>query len=173
MFRLIHDTPLIRNVNPWMHAMAVAGAAPSRRRWRRRPRLRWLGASLVERGTFVTKAMTKRSDASSPTQIILASWNVSPTRTATVGFVELVTKEGGRDCLEPAGRIAVFDNEAESMVACPSPVEARNSSLGQHGQRISMHEIRFRPVVPSVWRRAGGTLSVTILRRWEVEGDRN
>ena len=40
---------------------------------------------------------------------ILASWNDTPARRATVDFVEKVTREGGTDYVRPAERIAVFD----------------------------------------------------------------
>ncbi|MDN6859367.1 HAD family hydrolase [Pseudomonas sp. CAN2814] len=41
----------------------------------------------------------------------LPSWNDGPSRQAIVAFVEAVTKEGGKDFVPPAERIAVFDND--------------------------------------------------------------
>jgi hypothetical protein len=41
----------------------------------------------------------------------LPSWNDGPARTAIVDFVTAVTSEGGADFVEPADRIAVFDND--------------------------------------------------------------
>ena len=42
---------------------------------------------------------------------VLPSWNEGASRTAIVGFVERVTKEGSADYLTPEDRIAVFDND--------------------------------------------------------------
>jgi phosphoglycolate phosphatase-like HAD superfamily hydrolase len=42
---------------------------------------------------------------------VLPSWNEGASRTAIVGFVERVTKEGSADYLAPEDRIAVFDND--------------------------------------------------------------
>ncbi len=41
----------------------------------------------------------------------LASWNDGPAKQAVVDFVRRVTKEGGRDYVVPAARIATFDND--------------------------------------------------------------
>jgi phosphoglycolate phosphatase-like HAD superfamily hydrolase len=41
----------------------------------------------------------------------LSSWNDGPSRQAIIGFVEAVTQEGGKDFVQPAERIAVFDND--------------------------------------------------------------
>jgi phosphoserine phosphatase len=41
----------------------------------------------------------------------LPSWNDGEARTAIVDFVTAVTREGGADFVEPADRIAVFDND--------------------------------------------------------------
>ncbi|MEP9316086.1 HAD family hydrolase [Pseudomonas sp. LABIM340] len=41
----------------------------------------------------------------------LPSWNDGPSRQAIVAFVEAVTREGGKDFVPPAERIAVFDND--------------------------------------------------------------
>jgi phosphoglycolate phosphatase-like HAD superfamily hydrolase len=42
---------------------------------------------------------------------VLPSWKEGASRTAIVGFVERVTKEGSADYLAPDDRIAVFDND--------------------------------------------------------------
>ncbi len=41
----------------------------------------------------------------------LPSWNDAPAKRAIVEFVERVTRTGGSDYVEPAARIAVFDND--------------------------------------------------------------
>ena len=44
-------------------------------------------------------------------EIPLASWNEGPARSAIIDFVARVTKEGGKDYVRPAERIATFDND--------------------------------------------------------------
>ena len=41
----------------------------------------------------------------------LSSWNDGPTKSAITDFVVRVTEEGGPDYVEPAARVAVFDND--------------------------------------------------------------
>ena len=41
----------------------------------------------------------------------LATWNEGKAKEAIVAFVEKVTKEGSRDFVLPAERIATFDND--------------------------------------------------------------
>jgi phosphoserine phosphatase len=41
----------------------------------------------------------------------LPSWNAGKTKDAITGFVQRVTTEGGADFVEPAGRLATFDND--------------------------------------------------------------
>ena len=47
----------------------------------------------------------------------LPSWNDGPAKQAIVNFVAKVTKEGSSDFVQPAERVAAFDNEAEAGVA--------------------------------------------------------
>jgi len=42
---------------------------------------------------------------------MLESWNDGPTKSAITDFVARVTEEGGPDHVEPAVRVAVFDND--------------------------------------------------------------
>ena len=42
---------------------------------------------------------------------MLESWNDGPTKSAITDFVRRVTEEGGPDYVEPAARVAVFDND--------------------------------------------------------------
>lgn len=41
----------------------------------------------------------------------LASWNEGPTRARILAFVQAVTDKAGKDYVEPAQRVAVFDND--------------------------------------------------------------
>jgi phosphoserine phosphatase len=49
----------------------------------------------------------------------LASWNDGSTKTAILEFVAAVTDEEGKDFVEPAERIAVFDNDGTLWVEQP------------------------------------------------------
>jgi phosphoglycolate phosphatase-like HAD superfamily hydrolase len=49
----------------------------------------------------------------------LPSWNDGPTKTAILDFVAAVTEKGGRDYVEPAERIATFDNDGTLWVESP------------------------------------------------------
>jgi len=54
---------------------------------------------------------------------MLASWNDSAAKSAIVDFVARVTKEGGRDFVPPAERIATFDNDG--TLWCEQPVQVQ------------------------------------------------
>jgi hypothetical protein len=41
----------------------------------------------------------------------LPSWNEGSSKSAIIDFVQAVTKAGGKDYVEPAQRIATFDND--------------------------------------------------------------
>jgi phosphatidylserine/phosphatidylglycerophosphate/cardiolipin synthase-like enzyme len=49
----------------------------------------------------------------------LPSWNDGAAKTAILEFVAAVTEEGGRDYVEPAERIAVFDHDGTMWVEYP------------------------------------------------------
>src|SRR5215475_13820652 len=53
----------------------------------------------------------------------LPSWNDSAAKSAILDFVARVTKEGGRDFVPPAGRIATFDNDG--TLWCEQPVQVQ------------------------------------------------
>lgn len=55
---------------------------------------------------------------------LLPSWNDGAAKSAIVDFVARVTKEGGRDCVPPAERIATFDNDGTLWCEYPMPVQA-------------------------------------------------
>jgi len=50
---------------------------------------------------------------------LLPSWNDGPTKKAILEFVSAVTEKGGRDYVEPAERIATFDNDGTLWVEYP------------------------------------------------------
>ena len=53
----------------------------------------------------------------------LASWNDGPTKSAITDFVGRVTEEGAPDYVEPAARIAVFDNDGTLWTEKPPVIQ--------------------------------------------------
>jgi len=53
----------------------------------------------------------------------LASWNDGPTKSAITDFVGRVTEEGGSDYVEPAARVAVFDNDGTLWTEKPLVIQ--------------------------------------------------
>jgi phosphoserine phosphatase len=56
-------------------------------------------------------------------EALLASWRETPTRNAIVDFVENVTSEGSAGFVEPAERLAVFDNDGTLWSEKPIPIQ--------------------------------------------------
>jgi phosphoserine phosphatase len=56
-------------------------------------------------------------------EIPLPSWTDGPAKSAIVAFVARVTKEGGKDYVPPAERIATFDNDGTLWNEQPMPVQ--------------------------------------------------
>ena len=56
-------------------------------------------------------------------EIPLPSWNDGPARSAIVDFVARVAKEGGKDYVPPAERIATLDNDGTLWNEHPMPVQ--------------------------------------------------
>src|SRR5215470_8801320 len=54
---------------------------------------------------------------------MLNSWNEGAAKSAIVDFVARVTKEGGRDYIPPAERIATFDNDG--TLWCEQPIQVQ------------------------------------------------
>lgn len=54
----------------------------------------------------------------------LPSWNDGPARSAIADFVARVTKEGGKDYVPPAERIATLDNDGTLWNEHPMPVQS-------------------------------------------------
>jgi phosphoglycolate phosphatase-like HAD superfamily hydrolase len=57
-------------------------------------------------------------------QDLLPSWNDGPTKKAILEFVAAVTDEKGKDYVEPADRIATFDNDGTLWVEYPMYTQA-------------------------------------------------
>jgi phosphoserine phosphatase len=54
---------------------------------------------------------------------MLESWNDGPTKSAITDFVARVIEEGGPDYVEPAGRVAVFDNDGTLWTEKPLVIQ--------------------------------------------------
>ena len=53
----------------------------------------------------------------------LSLWTDGATRSAITDFVARVTDEGGSDYVEPAARVAVFDNDGTLWSEKPLPIQ--------------------------------------------------
>ena len=53
----------------------------------------------------------------------LGSWNEGPTKSAITDFVGRVTEDGGPDYVEPAARVAVFDNDGTLWTEKPLVIQ--------------------------------------------------
>ena len=53
----------------------------------------------------------------------LSSWSDGPTKSAIIDFVARVTDDGGPDFVEPAARVAVFDNDGTLWCEKPMPIQ--------------------------------------------------
>ena len=54
---------------------------------------------------------------------MLESWNDGPTKSAITDFVARVIEEGGPDYVEPAARVAVYDNDGTLWCEKPMPIQ--------------------------------------------------
>src|SRR6185312_14704741 len=54
---------------------------------------------------------------------MLDTWNDGPAKSAVVDFVQLVTAAGGPDFVEPASRVAVFDNDGTLWCEKPAYIQ--------------------------------------------------
>jgi phosphoglycolate phosphatase-like HAD superfamily hydrolase len=77
--------------------------------------------SLVLALLLVGVAFTAQATAAEP----LPAWHDSPARSAILEFVERTTTPGSPDFLEPAARIAVFDNDGTLWPETPLPFQAQ------------------------------------------------
>jgi len=82
-----------------------------------RPGVMWLVLALLS----VAVVVAARATAADP----LPSWNDGPARKAILEFVERTTTPGSPDFLEPAARIAVFDNDGTLWPETPLPFQAQ------------------------------------------------
>ncbi len=62
---------------------------------------------------------------------MLPCWNDGAAKSAILGFVARVTKEGGPDYVRPAERIATFDNDGTLWCEQPFQVQVFFSSLAE------------------------------------------
>lgn len=82
-----------------------------------RPRMMPLVHALLFVGVFFAAQATAAD--------LLPSWNDGPARTAILEFVERTTTPGSPNFLEPAARIAVFDNDGTLWPETPLPFQAQ------------------------------------------------
>jgi len=79
-------------------------------------------AGLMLAGTLLLALVTTSTyaaDSQKKTVDPLPSWNEGATKSALIDFVEAVTKKGSKDYVEPAARIATFDNDGTLWVEAP------------------------------------------------------
>ncbi len=79
--------------------------------------LRFLLSSFV---AILAISICSVADAADP----LPSWNGEPAKTAILEFVAAVTDKNGKDYVEPAARIATFDNDGTLWVEYPMYTQA-------------------------------------------------
>ncbi|MBL4732177.1 MAG: haloacid dehalogenase-like hydrolase [Rhizobiaceae bacterium] len=60
---------------------------------------------------FAASILAMSSSAAAMATDLLPSWQDGATKNSIISFVEKVTKSGGPDFIEPADRVAVFDND--------------------------------------------------------------
>jgi len=79
------------------------------------PAIRKKSSSSIPRITFISTILAvfifSMSQVSGAATDQLPSWNNGPAKKAIVDFVQAVSQNGGPDYVEPAQRIAVFDND--------------------------------------------------------------
>ena len=71
----------------------------------------------------------------------LPSWNDGASKQAILGFVAAVTDEGGKDYVEPAERIATFDNDGTLWVEYSMYTQVLHKNLRR--ARSSPSKFRF------------------------------
>jgi phosphoglycolate phosphatase-like HAD superfamily hydrolase len=78
-------------------------------------RRRWLAAAVLAVALAACAPMRGAAPGADP----LPSWNDGPAKQRIVDFVKAVVTEGGKDYVEPAQRIAVFDNDGTLWLEYP------------------------------------------------------
>ena len=75
----------------------------------------------------------------------LPSWDDGPAKSAIIDFVARVAKEGGKDYVPPAERIATFDNDGTLWNEQPMPVQGflRLTPSVRSDRREPLHSIRI------------------------------
>jgi hypothetical protein len=69
---------------------------------------------------------------------MLDSWNDGAAKSAILDFVARITKEGGRDYVPPAERIATFDNDG--TLWCERPVQVQVFFLTDRVKQLAAHD---------------------------------
>src|SRR5262245_18446721 len=69
------------------------------------------------------------------TAAALSSWNDGAAKSAIVDFIARVTREGGRDYVVPAERIAAFDNDG--TLWCEQPIQVQFLFLVDHVKELA------------------------------------
>src|SRR5690349_19843006 len=87
-----------------------------------RTRITLAAMALLVVGIIPPVPATSRAQDKSPADP-LPSWNEGPAKTAILGFVARVTKEGGPDFVPAAERIATFDNDGTLWTEQPYYVQ--------------------------------------------------
>jgi hypothetical protein len=73
---------------------------------------------------------------------MLASWNDGAAKSTILDFVARVTKEGGRDYVPPAERIATFDNDG--TLWCEQPVQVQGFFLADRVKELAAKDPSLR-----------------------------
>jgi phosphoserine phosphatase len=87
------------------------------------PQAKLAVALLLVSGPSCARASEPASTNSSPAVDPLPSWNEGLTKHSIVDFVERVTRKGGPDFVQPAERIATFDNDGTLWSEKPFPFQ--------------------------------------------------
>jgi len=85
----------------------------------------------------------------------LPSWNDGAARSALVDFVARVTKEGGKDYVPPAERIATFDNDG--TLWCEQPIQVQIFFLIDRAKELATRDpaLKQRPAFRAACRTSG------------------
>jgi phosphoglycolate phosphatase-like HAD superfamily hydrolase len=77
---------------------------------------------------------------------MLGSWNDGPTKSSITDFVARVTEDGGADYVEPAARVAVFDNDGTLWPEKPLVIQLdftirRFSEMAEHDPALRTQQL--------------------------------
>jgi len=101
----------------------------------------------------------------------LASWNDGPTKSAITDFVGRVTEEGGSDYVEPAARVAVFDNDGTLWTPTATIKSFREIAESDPTLRTQQpYQAADNPGLKRPYRECGYQPMVELLRYLEASG---